>query len=223
MGFGTLFVGYFLLLNVTNYAYTDLVSALIMAVGLIKLSTVNSHFKNASVTALLFAAIGLIEFVCELLRLIDPATAFTVSFMPIIRSAVICVCTLLILFGIRDVASEVDLPSLATRAKRMIPTAPAVYVATIILDTPILFSGVEPIIAAVLFAIVLVATLFLIIYNLITVYSAYMKICMPSDNVPKEKRSRFGVVNKVRDYEQKKAIEYTEYKLEKIKSKDKKK
>ena len=89
MGFGTLFIGYFLLLNVTYYSFTDLVAALIMAVGLTKLSTVNRYFKYASFAALGFAAVGLVEFISELIRMLSPSLKASLWFMPIIRSAVL--------------------------------------------------------------------------------------------------------------------------------------
>ena len=48
MGFGTLFFGYFLILNVTYYGFTDAIAAAVMLLGFYKLSTVNSYFKYAA-------------------------------------------------------------------------------------------------------------------------------------------------------------------------------
>lgn len=223
MGFGTLFIGYFLLLNVTYYAYTDIIASLIMALGLYRLSSVNRYFKYTLYISLALAAVGATEFVREIILMFSPTQELMLGFLPILRSAVLCALTVCMLLGIVDVAREVDLPALATRARRMTAPTAIIYVATVILDTPTLFSGVEPIVAAVIFVIVLIATLFLIIYNLITLYSAYMRICMPSELAPKEKQSRFGFVNKFRAYEDKKSAEYAEYKREKIKNKAKKK
>ena len=59
MGFGTLFFGYFLLLNIAYNTFTDLIAALIMAMGLNKLSTVNHPFKNGFIASVIFAVIGL--------------------------------------------------------------------------------------------------------------------------------------------------------------------
>ena len=222
MGFGTLFIGYFLLLNVTYYAFTDLVAALIMALGLARLSTVNGHFRIALYISLGFSALGLAEFVLELIRMLGGGSG-TIFFVPILRSAVILALTVFMLFGIRDVATEVELPALATRAKRMIPTAALIYAAAMILNTPSLFSGVEPLVVAAVSAIVLIATLLLIIYNLVSIYSAYMRICMPSDKEQTEKPSRFGFINKFREHEAMRAAEYEEYRRGKRKSKENKK
>ena len=65
MGFGTLFIGYFLLLNVTYYTFTDIIAALVMAMGLYKLSSVNRQFKGAFFSSIALAAIGLVELVCQ--------------------------------------------------------------------------------------------------------------------------------------------------------------
>ena len=58
MGFGTLFFGYFLLLNITYYSFTDLIAALIAAMGLYKLSSVNRPFKNGFYASVIFGFIG---------------------------------------------------------------------------------------------------------------------------------------------------------------------
>lgn len=223
MGFGTLFIGYFLLLNVTNYALTDLICALVMSLGLTRLSSVNKHFKNASFAALAFAAVGLVELVLIIISILAPQLSVSLSFMPIIRSTVVCMTTVLILLGIRDVADEVELPTLSARAKRMIPIAAVIYIATIILDTPMLFTNVEPIVAAAVFTVVLIATLFLVIFNLITIYSAYMKICMPSDERKKGNRSKKGLFNRLKEREEMLNREYSEYLSQKNKNKDNKK
>ena len=41
MGFGTLFIGYFLVLNLVNYGATDLIAGIIMMMEFYKLRTVN--------------------------------------------------------------------------------------------------------------------------------------------------------------------------------------
>ena len=223
MGFGTLFIGYFLLLNVTNYALTDLICALVMALGLFKLSSVNKHFKNASFSALAFAAVGLVELVLIMISILAPQLSISLSFIPIIRSAVICMTTVLILLGIRDVAVEVELPTLSARAQGMIPAAAVIYLSTIILDTPMLFTNVEPIVAAAIFTVVLIATLFLVVFNLITIYSAYMKICMPSYEREKNSRSKPGFFDRLKEHEKMRNREYSEYLSQKNKNKDNKK
>jgi hypothetical protein len=41
MGFGMLFIGYFLLINITYFEYTDIIAAMLMLMAAYKLSFVN--------------------------------------------------------------------------------------------------------------------------------------------------------------------------------------
>ena len=61
MGFGLLFIGYFLLLNLTYYGYTDLICALVMFMALYKLQSVNKYFRFALIPTGLFGAVGMVE------------------------------------------------------------------------------------------------------------------------------------------------------------------
>ena len=45
MGFGTLFIGYFLLLNITMPGVSDIIATLVMLLGLYRLQMVNGKFK----------------------------------------------------------------------------------------------------------------------------------------------------------------------------------
>ena len=71
MGFGTLFIGYFLLLNLTYYRFTDLIAALLMLLAFYKLREINRHFRVAIISSGLFAAIGAIELAEALAQLGD--------------------------------------------------------------------------------------------------------------------------------------------------------
>ena len=61
MGFGTLFIGYFLLLNLTYYGFTDVIAASVMLLGLYKLSPVNKYFRAAALSSGVFLAFSLGE------------------------------------------------------------------------------------------------------------------------------------------------------------------
>ena len=66
MGFGTLFVGYFFILNFPYCAYTDALAALLMLYGLYKLSGINENFKRATYFTAVFALFGIAELFLEL-------------------------------------------------------------------------------------------------------------------------------------------------------------
>ena len=74
-------------------------------------------------------------------------------------------------------------------------------------------------------AITLIAIFTVVIVNLVTIYRAYMKICMPDDidNDTPDKPSKFEFINKHREHTIQKQREYAEYKLEKLKKKNAKK
>ena len=216
MGFGTLLVGYFLLLNVTYYSFTDLIGALIITLALYKLRGVNDFFKYGMTASGAFAALGAAEFIVAALSMFGIKASIPTAINSS-REFIICIITVLMLLGIKSIADEVDLPKISARAKRMLPIAFAVYPITIILDAPIIFDKVEPVVVAAIFALTLVATIFLVIYNLITIYSCYMYICMPSDVEIKEKKSKLDIVNKFREHETEKVLEYQKYKAEKTK------
>ena len=63
MGFGTLFIGYFLFLNISYYEYTDVICALVMLMGLIRLSRYNREFSAASAICALFSVMSVLQFI----------------------------------------------------------------------------------------------------------------------------------------------------------------
>lgn len=227
MGFGTLFFGYFLLLNITYYTFTDLISALISALGLYRLSAVNRQFKSGFYISLVFAGIGLAELVFQFIAMFDTAydISAALSYTAAPRYVAVAALTLLILTGIENVADEVGLSELAKRARISAPVNLILYCLLAILEIP----GLEALInTAVLYyasVILLVLSLVATAINLVTVYRAYMKICMPDDvdNSIEEKPSRFSFVNRHREHTREKQREYTEYKLNKLKKKNSKK
>lgn len=227
MGFGTLFFGYFLLLNITYFTFSDLIAALIMAMGLYKLSTVNQPFKNGFYASILFAVLGLCELIIGILEMFFPtkATAELIEYITIPRCFIIAVLTLFILIGIENVAEEVGLPSLARRAHISLPFTLVIYAIAAVLEVPLLLSAVGVKILAVASTIILIAIFAIVTVNLVTIYRAYMKICMPEDinNDTADKPSRFEFVNKHREHTLQKQREYAEYKLEKLKKKNSKK
>lgn len=227
MGFGTLFFGYFLLLNIAYNTFTDLIAALIMAMGLYKLSSVNRPFRNGLIASVIFAVIGLIELISGIADMFSPslATAEILSYVAPARYFSIAILTLFIFKGIEEVSAEVGLSSLARRARISMPITLFVYAVSAVLEVPIFESEWSVKILATASAITLLATLVIVSVNLVTIYRAYMKICMPEDvdNDSIEKPSRFEFINKHREHTLERQKEYAEYKLEKYKKKAAKK
>ena len=225
MGFGTYFIGYFLILNFAFYGFTDAIAAAIMLLGLYKLSSVNREFRVAAIIAAIFLMLGCFELGSELYvslfsGKLSPALTSTVA---ILRHALIAATTVAALAGIRSVADEVGIPTLSKRAARLAYVTPVVYVLLILLETPL--PSLEFLVhaAAVIALLALLFSLALIIANLSTIYSAYMQICMPEDLEMNEPSSKFGFVNAMRRHEEEKQREYREYRLERLRQKNAKK
>ena len=226
MGFGTLFIGYFLLLNVTYYTFTDVIAALVMAMGLYKLGSVNRLFKGAFYSSLAFAVIGLVELVFQAYTMFIPnKDSVILYYTDIPRYLMITVITAFILMGIENVSDEVRLSDLAKRAKLTLPFSFSVFAILSILSVHELEIIIDIKVLSVLSVIMLLSSFVIIIINLVTIYTSYMKICMPEDkdNEVSDSPSRFEFVNKYREHTAEKQKEYAEYKLNKLKEKNQKK
>ncbi len=221
MGFGTLFVGYFFLLNITYYAFTDIIASLVMLLGLYKLSSVNKPFKVSSYICIGFCLFALVEFINGALGMFGGGFGSDLlTYLAIIRYVLVAALSLFVLAGIREVSREVGLYVNEARAKMLIYTALIVYTLLIALELPLL-TGLIPFEATALIATAtIILELLYIIFTLVLIYSSHMKICMPEDNLPKEEKpSRFGFVNEYRRRKAEKDKRYAEYKLEKMKRK----
>lgn len=225
MGFGTFFVGYFLLLNITYYAFTDIIAALVMLLGLYKLSSINKPFRLGAYAAVLFSVFALFEFVYSALVMFgDGFGEGLTTYLAIIRYAIVAAVSLCALLGIKEVSREVDLPVNAGRATMLTYTALIVYTLLILLELPLVTDIIPVKVTAVIASVALVLELIYIIFTLTLVYSCHMKICMPEDNLPKEEKpSRFAFVNEYRKRKAEKDRQYAEYKLERRKKKKGKK
>ena len=199
MGFGTLFIGYFLLLNLTYYGFTDVIAASVMLLGLDKLSPVNKYFKAAAVSTGVFLLFSLGEFGIAAYEMFISAigSPMLVSVMCILRCLVVGALTVMMLKGIEAVAREVDIENLPEKASRLTIVTIVTYAMWIILEAPLSF--IDNYVLAVLSLITILATLGLLIINLTVIYTCYMKICMPGDEgVKEDKPSRFAFVNEYR-------------------------
>lgn len=213
MGFGTLFFGYFLLLNVTYYGFTDAIAAAVMLLAFYKLSNVNNQFKSATYISLLFTVFGLVELVVNCMLLFSMAQDLSnlTQVMAMIRAVIVCTLTVVMLSGIRSISLEVELNKTPERARLMLFLTPAIYFLAIILEAEWLMNLLPPVVAPSLALVVILGTLLIAALNLLLIHSCYMHICMPEDNQPKgPKPSRFEFVNEYRRRQQQKALEEEE-------------
>ena len=199
MGFGTLFIGYVLLLSIAYKGLTDIIAAAVMLLGLYKLSGINRFFKMAAVTASAFLVFSLGElgvWTYEMFwRKFD--APLLISALGILRCVLIGALTVLILKGIEAVAKEVDLKDTPIKAKRLAIINAVFYAVWIVFELPLTF--LNELTLARIYAIIILLSIALIIADLTVIYSCYMRICMPGDeDISREKPSRFGFVNEYR-------------------------
>lgn len=217
MGFGLLFIGYFFLINITYFEFTDIIGAMIMLMGLYKLSNINRDFRIGAISGGVFALFALGELIFGAIGIFASGIG-TERIMPYIsfaRYCIIFVLTISILRGIYAVAREVDAARLASSARARIPFS-VIYILGALLELPIIGSLLGGAVAYVYFFAVIAVFVFHIC-NLVTVYRAYMEICMPSEKRTKEKRH--GFADKIFDRIEEREREYTEYKLSRSKKK----
>ena len=224
MGFGTLFIGYFFLINVTPYyAYTDIIAASVMLLGLYKLSSVNKSFFGGMVSTVIFTIMSLLELVMVLLGTFISINqpVITEYVLVALRYIVIFVLTVFILRGIYEVAYEVDARALALRSKASLP-----FAVILLLDAAFEMPFMADLIGNFVLYIYFALFICLIVYianTLILIYRAYMQICMPEDLEPKEKKSKFGFMDKYWEHIEEKSKKYAEYKMQSKTSKKKRK
>ncbi len=231
MGFGTLFFGYCLLLVLPLQEITNLAAAATMLFALYKLAYLNPPFKRAYYACLAFGSFALADATLYILDTffisLPELPALSVA-LYLLRNFLIGTLSVLMLIGMRDVASEVGLKRLSAKCGIYSKISLVIYVFNLLLSPELaaLATGWFFYAVYVMYVLSTIATLFVIVMNLTCIHSCYARICMPEEleeAAYTPKKSRFGFVNKFRDHEARKRQEYAEYKLEKRKSKSTKK
>jgi hypothetical protein len=221
MGFGTLFTGFILLLNMVQPAASDAFAGFIILLALLKLSQFNINFLRAKWFAIAFSVIGVIELPLFCLGMILPEVKTFYeqvdSVVMVLRFALLAVMTLFILLGIEGLAKEVELSDVPRRAKFLAYANIAVRGLFSFCYLPI---GIP----YVVYAVAIFLEFILVLTMLFVIWRCYMMICMPEDiNGKKQKHSRFAFVNEYRARQEEKEREMQEYRLEQMKKKSQKK
>lgn len=223
MGFGTFFIGYFLLLNIVRPALTDAIAAAVMMLGLARLEKFNRGFKAAFISSGVFFLFSLFELGGEVSEMLFSAVlpSDAISYIAIARALIVCILTFTSFEGMREVSDEVGLHAHARRCRLTAYLSLPIYVFAIATETPVIFSAVDVRTATVLAVISLLLGFIFIIFNLFSIYTCYARICMPEDvdNDVRTKEKSSSDKESFRDaYKRQKE----ERELEKKKRKDKK-
>jgi len=230
MGFGTFFIGYFLLLNIAYYSLTDVIAVAVMLLGLAKLSRFNRGFRAAFICAGIFLPFSLVEFGFSAYEMLFSTTTseFLISYFAILRHLIICLIAFTSLEGMRDVSFEVGLVYHSKRCRISSYLALPIYILAIIAETPALFTWPSALISTIIGVISMVATLIYTIFNLVTIYTCYAKICMPEDidnEIKKpdgKNQTDSSFLSSFKNQKQEREKEYAEYRLSRIKERNKK-
>ncbi len=227
MGFGLLFLGYFIatlmsinmlgsLFRIVGY------SIILIAAG--KLNKYNRSFRfleAASVLMILVSVFIASADVCDFLysELIIKFNPFGTDFISVMGYAEMfasLVFNSLMLYAIREIAKETDVIKIVASAFRNFVFICIYYVLYFIGVLPFEFSKEY---AKFFSAPVLILYFVWIVLNLVLIYSCYAKICDENDVEMQRKPSRFSFVNNMRakfdEREQKAFKEHAEYKREK--------
>lgn len=160
---------------------TDIIAAAVMMAGLYKLSTVNSSFKLAYLTSIVFTVYSLPELIFFSLDLFGIyENTDLISYLRIGQCVIVCTLTVLILKGIGEVAREVELERIPKRADILIWATFAVYLLWILCNAPFLAALIGGY-TAIVYLIAIISLFVLVFCNLRTIYGCYMRICMPGD------------------------------------------
>ena len=227
MGFGTLFIGYFFILNISYYGFTDAVAGIIMLYAAYKLAEINRGFKLGAWATAFFTVFGIFELgynVYDIFFVMGSVSPMLISAISLLRYVLVALATAFLLFGMREVANEVGLRILSIKCERVLYMSIPVYGISILLEI-LAVLGISGKIFTVIGIMTLVCNVALTVMVLICIYSCYAKICMPGDEEreTKTRESRFAFVNAFRRHEEEKQREYAEYKLAKYKKAQEKK
>ena len=201
MGFGILFIGYFFLINITYFAWTDIVSAVLMLLALSSLSRFNKPLKIAFISNVVFTVVALGEFLLEMLVSMFSVVGIEsyLSHTIAIRYIVLVVLNVFLILGIRSLAIEVGLEKLANKCTFTLSLPTLTYLLSALLQISPLFSSTPITQTQYIAGIVLLMTIVSVITVLARIYNAYARICMPEDVEMEVKPSRFSFVNRFRE------------------------
>ncbi len=183
MGFATLFIGYFLLLNISHYGLTDIIASLIMLLALSKLSWINKDLKNTFYVNFGFIFVSFFGFILEMLRFLSIEIDILSSIIGALRGACIFILTLSLLKGILSLSEEIGTSDITVRTKRNLILLPICYIPLIILELPVWSFLPSDAISVISFIGVIVTVLHVVmlVLNIMLLYTCYMRICMPEE------------------------------------------
>lgn len=188
MGFGTLLIGYtlsFAFALSPYYFFADIFGGLVMAYAFVKLSAFHLKFRPAGVTSILYSAVSLLS----MLRRLNFFTFSDIGAKAIEAGVAGCILVLhfFMFYGIIALTSEIELPKIATKAKRNLIVLILYY--TLYTLTLLAFnrlSELYPQAAALSANFFTLFQLFWLLLNIILIGSCCKWIGIEGEDAPKE-------------------------------------
>ncbi len=199
MGFGLLFLGYLLLLPapLIYVYYTVPFAALLLGWASFKLRRVNLPFGHAFYPACISGLLGIMAVLCDTV----PALEGGARYVKAACMVTFAIWHLFMLQGLAWVAEETSLKELQIKATRnRVLSCIYFFPAALLLCLYELPKGdiLQPLFLGTEVAFCLFG-LCVMIMNLMSFYTAYMRICMPGDEDMHRRPSRFAFINRYRE------------------------
>jgi hypothetical protein len=206
MGFGILFIGYFLAMLMSINAVGSVIRLLGYALVLVatrRLSKYHRAFDAVSLATVLMLAVSLLLVVYDASSFLYEQVIVDTQLLPpvfrtvvgYIEMALTFVFSAVLLWAIRLIAIQTDVRKIAVSAVRNFVFICVYYVLSLIGLLPFAFAQKY---AAIVGAPVLILYFVWIILNLVLIYSCYARICDEDDVDMEQKPSRFEFVNNMR-------------------------
>jgi hypothetical protein len=206
MGFGILFIGYFMAMLMSINAVGSVIRLLGYALVLVatrKLSKYHRAFDAVSLATALMMAVSLLLVVYDASSFLYEQVIVDTQLLPpvfrtvvgYIEMALTFVFSAVLLWAIRLIAIQTDVHKIAVSAVRNFVFICVYYVLSLIGLLPFAFAQKY---AAIVGAPVLILYFVWIILNIVLIYSCYARICDEDDVDMEQKPSRFEFVNNMR-------------------------
>ena len=195
MGFGYIFVGTALTVNVVAHSYTDLIAYLLILIGMLTLKDYGQKLHTAYLAAWPLLAVGLLELVLVAADLLDfglsPVYLQEASFL---NQLFLLIFTFLLLRGLRILAKETETFALETRVFRNQLFALLYHLPMLFISIPFESTAVRRVQATMFFPFLLFGFVYLILEAKL-IFSFYMWICPQGEEDMERKPSRIPLLN----------------------------
>lgn len=219
MGFGILFIGYFFTLNLDLkgvHVPPDFIGYLLMFWACNKLSPYSIFFRKTNYTLIALSAISAGLFVSEIMVLFNSSPILFEAELIFIKTVINAVMHFFLFKAIIEISTDVGRTKIAIKCKRNTYITLAILTCQAIFCVPFIDFAIKD---EIFRHVTDIGVNFMIILNMIQIFSCYMWICYEGD----EEMDIDNANDPLSKLTSKMAKEHAEYKLEKKKSKKKKK